>query len=290
MSDIKEVLTPVGRIVAGHPMVARPVTDNRTGAVVKNADGTDRTDHYFGLAILKQGETHWNQTEWGAKIWNAGQSGWPNGEFNSPTFSWKIADGDSQVPNKRGKKPCDQEGWPGHWVIHLSTMLPIGCFHTGRFAPHEQIQNKDEIKPGDYGRVFLNAKGNAPSESPGVYLNPSLFELVRAGQQIILSSGPAAADVFANQPAQLPPGAAVDTGVQAPPATATTAPNPAPAATTPAPGPEPTPPPAEPNRDFLNPPPAAEKRYEVGGVVYTESQLRAAKWSDAQIASQAKPV
>lgn len=281
MSEIIEVLTPVGRIVAGHPMVARVEKDNRTGAVIKNQDGTDRTTHYFALAIAKQGEQHWNQTEWGAKIYAAGQKGWPNGEYNAPTFSWKVIDGDSNVPNKKGKKPCDREGWAGHWVVQLSTMLPIGCYHVGKLSPHEQIQNQNEIKAGDYGRVFLTTKGNAPSESPGVYLNPQLFELVRAGQQIVTDSGPAAADVF-NQPAELPPGAAVDTAVQQP------SPTPTPAAPTPGPAA-----PTQPNHDFLNAPapqPQAEQRYEVGGQVYTESQLKAANWTEQQIATQAKPV
>ena len=28
-----------------------------------------------------------------------------------PTFAWKIVDGDSQTPNKKGRKPCENEGW-----------------------------------------------------------------------------------------------------------------------------------------------------------------------------------
>lgn len=296
MSEAVEILTPVGRVVGGHPMVSRPVTDDRTGQPVLGGDGQPRVDYYFGLAIPKEGEQHWNQTEWGAKIYRAAQTGWPNGEYQSPTFSWKVTDGDSPVPNKAGKKPCDREGWPGHWVLHLSTGIPIRCFHVGRYEPHLQIQNKDEIKAGDYGRAFINAKANNPSQSPGVYLNPQLFELSRAGQQIILDSGPDAGSVFGGSAPQVPPGAAVDNAVQQPAPGATPPPTaqPAPGATPPPaaqPATDATPPPAEPHNDFLNPPPpAAEKRYEVGGQVYTESQLRAAKWTDAQIASQAKPV
>jgi len=38
----------------------------------------------------------------------------------SPAFSWKVTDGDSPLPNKKGKRPCDQTGYAGHWVIWFS--------------------------------------------------------------------------------------------------------------------------------------------------------------------------
>lgn len=266
-----EIITPIGRLVGGHPMVANPVIDDRTGTPKLQADGvTPRTEVYFGLALPKDGEAHWNQTEWGAKIYQQAVADWPAGEHAAPAFAWKIVDGDSQVPNKRGRKPCDREGYPGHWVLSLATGLPVKCYHSGKYDPTQQIQNKNEIKPGDYCRALVVCRGNAPSQSPGVYLNPSLFELSRAGTEIILDNGPSAAEAFgggaATTPASNPPG-----NPGAPPATEV------------APAP-----------DFLNPPgapggaaapPPAPVRYVLDGQAYTAEQLAAAKWSPEQIAT-----
>lgn len=252
-----EIITPVGRIVGGHPMVMNDVKDPRTGEIKMSADGvTPRKELYFGLAIPKNGETHWNQTSWGATIATTAATDWPNGEHGAATFAWKITDGDSAVPNKVGKKPCDKEGYPGHWVINLSTALPVKCYHVGNYDPMAQIQDKNEIKPGDYGRAAINVKGNAPSQSPGVYLNPTLFELTRAGELIVLDSGTSAAEAFGGN---------------------------TPAAPTPASAPVP------PHTAILTPPPVppvappAQHMFNVGGNQYTGSQLLEAGWTQEQI-------
>lgn len=213
-----EVLTPVGRMVAGHPLDPYPVTDTKTGAPKIDSMGRPRTSITIGTAIPKGAEQHWNQTEWGQKIWNIGVAAWPNGEWRAPTFAWKVIDGDSQIPNKKGHKPCDKEGWPGHWVVMASTELSVNCFHAGRYQPHEAIQRKEEIKRGDYIRLFLDVKGNNPSESPGVYVNPVLFELTRAGVEIVSANAPDASAAFGAVAAQLPPGAQVDPNTAAAPA------------------------------------------------------------------------
>lgn len=276
-----EIITPIGRLVGGHPMVANPVIDDRTGHAKLQQDGvTPRTEVYIGLAVPKAGEAHWKQTEWGGKIYQQAVADWPAGEHGAPAFAWKITDGDSQVPNKRGRKPCDREGWPGHWVLSLATGLPVKCYHSGKYDPTQQIQNKNEIKPGDYCRALIVCRGNAPSQSPGVYLNPSLFELSRAGQEIILESGPSAADAFG--------GGAATTPASNPNADPLNPPGnpggPPAAAVTPAP-------------DFLNPPgapgapgataapPPAPERYVLNGQAYTAEQLAAAQWSPEQIAT-----
>jgi hypothetical protein len=284
-----EITTPVGRLVGGHPMNSNAVVDDRTGQPKLQADGvTPRTEVYLGVAIPKAGEAHWNQTEWGQKIHQQAVADWPNGEYNAPAFAWKIVDGDSQVPNKRGRKPCEREGYPGHWILNLATGLPVKCYHAGRYDPTQQIQNKNEIKPGDYCRVLVTCRGNNPSQSPGVYLNPSLFELTRAGVEIVLDTGPSASDAFGGSAPQLPPGAQIDAAVQAPAAAPAIPQQATPAAAPPvqqavAPAP-----------DFLNPPgaapaaPAAPEpvRYLVNGQAYTEAQLLAAPgWTAEHIAA-----
>ena len=266
-----DVLTPVARLVGGHPMRSNPKTDDH-GKPKLAADGTPQSETYIGIAIPKGPERHWSETVWGQQIHEQAVADWPRGEHGAATFAWKIVDGDSAVPNRKGIAPNTREGYPGHWVINASTQLPIKCYHAGRYSPHEQIQNEKEIKPGDYCRVLLQVRGNGPvSQSPGIYVNPVLFELTRAGIEIVLSSGPSAVDAFGGAAPVLPAGALVDKAVAAP-------------------APVPVPAPLAPAHDFLNgpgvappPPPAAPKVYTVQGQQYTAAQLLGFGWSQAQI-------
>lgn len=255
-----DILFPVGRLVAGHPMKAEPRINDQTKQPQLDATGQPVTERYIGVAIAKAGETHWNQTAWGQQILAAAQdpvSGWTNGEIGMPAFAWKIVDGDSTVPNKAGKKPAEQEGYPGHWIINMTTRIAYNCYHTGKYDPMQAIQDVNEIKCGDYVQVYASVKGNKPSQSPGVYINPQMLRFDRAGQQIIRVSGPSAADVFG--------------GVAAAPA--------APAVT-----------PAydlvQPGAGVTPPPPPVEPSYNVNGTVYTKSQLLAMPgWTDAHLAN-----
>lgn len=282
MSDI---LTPVGRLVSGHPMEMHAVTDDKTKVQKTFADGSLMFNQSVGIAFPKNGTTSWEQTEWGAAIKAAAVAAYPRGEHGMKTFSWKITDGDSQEPNKKMVKPCDREGYPGHWVLFASSCFPTPCYHVGKYAPHEVIQNKDEIKRGDYVRLVFNTKSNGSTDSPGMYINPVMLELSRAGQQIMSANAPDAAAAFGGSAPVIPQGALVDAGVATPTPTATTTPA---ATVTPAhdlvqPQPTPgavTPPPV------LTPEPAVEERYDVSGTVYTKAQLLAMPgWTEAHLAN-----
>ena len=79
-----EITTPVGRLVAGHPMETNPVKDSVTNAVKLQQDGvTVRMQTFVGLAIPKNagevGPDGWKQTPWGQQINQAAMDGWPNG-------------------------------------------------------------------------------------------------------------------------------------------------------------------------------------------------------------------
>lgn len=255
-----DILTEEGRIVGGHPLFRRAVVDNKTKQPVFNNDGTPATDVYIALAIPKTQGVDWKQTPWGKLIVAAATAGWVNSEIGSPSFAWKVTNGDSTVPNTKGKKPCDREGYPGNWVLQCSTRLNVSAFHVGNYDPMAAIQDTNEIKPGDYGRLSIQAKANIPSESPGVYLNPRMFELTRAGAHIDLSDGPSAADVFGG-------GGAIQQPTQAGP----TPPDTNVAAAT----------------DFLNGggPKPPEVKYIVEGKQYTEAQLAGWNWTPQQIAA-----
>lgn len=188
--------TPEARLVGGHPMERNVIRDDKTNLPKMDDLGEPRLQTYLAIAIPKGSETDWKHTPaWGALMKSAAESGWPNGEHGAPAFAWKVIDGDSKVPNRKGKKPCDREGYPGHWVISCSTEIPVKCFHVGKYDPIDQIRDSLEIKRGDYIRVQLQVRGNAPSQSPGIYVNPTLVEFRRAGV-LIVGEGPDANEAF----------------------------------------------------------------------------------------------
>jgi hypothetical protein len=293
-----DITTPVGRLVSGHPMVSHPVIDDKTKLPKLAHDGTPRIEFYVAIAIPKGAEQHWNQTEWGQQIYNEGVAGWPNGEHGAPNFAWKITDGDSQVPNKNGKKPCEREGWAGHWIIGAKNGFAINCYRLGAYNPvTDQLQTKEAIKCGDYIRLVLNVKGNAPSQSPGVYINPTMCELYQAGVAIVSENAPDPSATFGAVQGVLPQGAQVDANVPAtqpgamatPPANATVMAagavpqsvinNPGMGAP-PAPGTAVAPAP-----DILTPPAPAQADYNINinGQVYSHAALIAQGWTEEQL-------
>lgn len=182
--DIKPPQLPIGRIVLGSLYTPNVKDAEGKPLVVKNGPnvGQARTNFFFALAIPKGSEQHWAQTAWGAVIWGVGHTAFPQAA-QSPTFAWKIEDGDSVVPNKRGRKPCDNEGWKGHWVLKFS----------GGFAPKvyrqdgtDLVQEMTEgfIKAGYFVEVAGTVDGNGSQSQPGIYLNHSMVCFRAYGPEI----------------------------------------------------------------------------------------------------------
>lgn len=222
MSQRVNITSPVGRIVMGS--LYDPSTTDAEGKplVVKTGPnaGQPRVNYFFALAIPKGAEPHWAHTPWGQQIWAVGNQAFPNAA-QSPAFAWKIEDGDSQIPNKKGRKPCDNEGWRGHWILKFS----------GGFAPKVyqqegagfvQAMQKDFVKPGYFVEVAFSVEGNGSQSQPGVYLNHSMVCFRAYGQEIVF--GPDVASAGFGQ-AALPTGASVT-----PPPSAIPMPQAAPAA------------------------------------------------------------
>jgi hypothetical protein len=165
-------------------------TPNTTDAegkplVIKNGPkaGQARMNYFFALAIPKGAEPHWAHTAWGNQIWNVANLAFPQAA-QSPAFAWKIEDGDSQTPNKRGRKPCDNEGWKGHWILKFS----------GGFAPKVyrqegagwvQVTEPEYIKPGYFVEAAFSVDGNGSQSQPGVYLNHSMVCFRAYGPEIV---------------------------------------------------------------------------------------------------------
>lgn len=206
-----EFLTPVGRLVAGSLYAARTKDSTGKPLVTKygvNA-GQPRVEYFVALAIPKNpGETHWAQTPWGAIIWAVGNAAFPNGAGQRPDFSWKIKDGDSAIPGKSmdatkpGRAPRDIEGYPGHWVLHISSgYQPKVVSADGTQA----ITEPDALKTGYYAQLFCRVEGNASTQTAGVYLNPIAFSLAGYGPEI--STGVDVSAAGFGQGIALPPGA-----------------------------------------------------------------------------------
>lgn len=294
-----EILTPVGRLVQGDCFEPQTTDAEGNPLVIKNGPnaGQKRVDYFMAIAIPKT-DPGWAEI-WG-KIHEEARQSFPSlfdaqGNCISPKFAFKVLDGDSQVPNSKGSKPCDREGFPGHWVLNFSGGFAPKCYTKGGAA---QIVNPAELKRGYYVRIYGTVKGNGSQQQPGIFLNHSMVELVGYGEEIV--TGPSGEAVFGGAPAgNLPAGAS-----STPLAPATPMAHPgaaAPAAGPGAPAPAATPAPAnvKPAPDFLNgpaggapggpaapaaPAPAAEVKYtHPDGNAYTEAQLVAAGWSAEQV-------
>ena len=204
MTDIRtHITTPVGRLVEGS--LYKGNTQDAEGKELffkkgKNA-GQPRTVFYIGVAFPKGNETHWNQTEWGQKIEEVAKACFPGGQWRRPDFAWKITDGDSTILNKANRRPCDKEGFAGHWVLKFS----------GSFAPKvydrtgvREIIEENFVNLGDYVQVLAEVAGNNSDQQPGVYLNQVYVSFSGYGTRIVLGPDPRAAG-FGQAP--LPPGA-----------------------------------------------------------------------------------
>lgn len=188
MAQRTSITTPVGRIVMGS--LYKPGTTDAEGKplVVKNGPnaGQPRTNYFFALAIPKGTERHWAETPWGAEIWKVGHTAFPNAA-QSHSFAWKIEDGDSTIPNKRGRKPVENEGWAGHWILKFSGGFAPKVYRSenGGFVQETQV---DSIKPGYFVQVNGTVDGNGSQTQPGIYLNHSMVCLSGYGAEI--SFGP----------------------------------------------------------------------------------------------------
>jgi len=106
--------------------------------------------------------------------------------YQSPDFAWKITDGDSTKPNKKQRRPCDNEGYPGHWILHFSSGFPPGIYKTreGTRDQFDPLPQPDFIKLGYYVQVNFTCAGNGAQSQPGVYLNHSMVCFAAFGTEI----------------------------------------------------------------------------------------------------------
>ena len=279
-----DILFPPSRMIGGSLDKLNPRTETN-GQPKIGKDGKPEMHCSVGIAIPKGQEKHWAETVWGATIFEAGKTAHQN-LVQSPSFSWKITDGDSNIPNKKGKRPCDQPGQPGHWVLWFNQgWLPKRCNADGSVELPE-----GSILPGDYVQMFGSVAGNkpVPNGTPGVYLNPIAVALIGEGDRIASDVDTTSVGFGA---AQLPAGARpVQPAVPGFAQAAAPAPAPAaPMAVTPAPGflqpVAPAPAPAAPVAPPAAPAAPAGPRMTAKAGQFTYEQMIAAGWTDETLRS-----
>jgi hypothetical protein len=77
-------------------------------------------------------------------------------------------------------RPCDKEGYPGHWVFTFRSGFPIKFVNSDGSA---YLLDKGAVKCGDYVQVAGSVVGNT-GKSPGVYLNHTIVSLQGLGEAI----------------------------------------------------------------------------------------------------------
>ena len=204
-------ITPVGRLVQGHPMVGQ--TTDMENRPLTFKDGSPRTNYFFAIAVPKT-DPDWNRF-WG-EVYAVGVEGFPAGQYQQADFSWKVADGDAP-------QHANKEGFPGHWVIKCSSSYLPSIYTSD--VPVQAIVDKSQLKRGDWVHVSVSVAPNGNQLKPGVYLNGNMVQRIAYGEEI--QSGPDANAVFA-APVAIPVGASatpIATGA-IPVTTPTTAPAP----------------------------------------------------------------
>lgn len=168
---------PVARVIKGNPYKQRPKLDNM-GKPKIGKDGQPETEYFVMVAVPKTpGVAHWGSEPWGRPIWDFGNQVYPK-VAEAPTFAWKVSDGDSAVPNKKGKANNALIGAPGHWLVNLSRWGGLGPFKIVNSDGSAYLLDEGVVQAGDLVEVPLTIRSNAPSPSPGLYLNAEVIAFV----------------------------------------------------------------------------------------------------------------
>lgn len=282
-----QIMSPVGRMVQGHPM--KMSDKGYQGKQLTDKNGNPREECFFAVAFPKTDPliaTIWQQ------IQQVAAAGFPGGQSSRQDFSWKIKDGDQAPYNTK-------EGFAGNYVFSFKSGYTPTIYERGGTV---QITEARQLKCGDFVRVYFNVVANGDVGKPGVYLNPQIVELVGYGDEI--KSGPSG-DVFAQDPiAALPAGASATPTAGTPISTGATAPPSMPGAgpvgaITPPPMPGASSQPAvpsagiQPSPDFLNAPPAPDQPMTAPEYVmtekagaYTREQYNKAGWTDERLLAE----
>lgn len=222
--------TPIGRIVQGNPLVENIQYDdknqpklNKQGQVVKSwylnvaFDKANPETIAMIEALYRQAATDYPtlfpygyQAQANPGNPGAGQPPIHAGGCIRSDFAYKIKDGDGFDAN--GKPHAAKEGWKGCYILQIATYAGqprVVCALNGNGAVTEVGSGSHaHIKCGDYVRVGIDVKSNGwqgdPQSKPGMYVNPTVIQVVGYGD--LIQGGPDPDQVFAQQTAYIPQG------------------------------------------------------------------------------------
>lgn len=187
---IENLKLPKARIVSGNPARWEQAKDYHTKQPKLDKNGNPLMQNWVHVAIPKQDFINevWPQMvqEAATKYPNATQIH-PDNYLNE-RFAWKVIDGDSPLCPEGSKVPYNQrEGFPGHYIIKLSTYAfcpDTVVFQNGAYRKIDESQ----VKTGDY--IVCSVKLEAHSDkNGGLYWNPNIYELVELGTAISSGEG-----------------------------------------------------------------------------------------------------
>lgn len=189
------ILFPPGRIVQGDLYRGQDKDMQGNPRLIKTGPnaGKPTINFYFAVAIAKTRANWWeeiqiladgSQNPWGPRILAIANAGWPQGQTQNPKFAWKIEDGDSQIPNEKGRKNCDREGHSGCWILKFGSSFPPKIFDE-QGSPLLEV---DLVKPGFWVEVLGSVQSNENTSKPGIYLNHNMIAFRGRDKEII--SGP----------------------------------------------------------------------------------------------------
>lgn len=291
MSNLRtQILLPTGRIVMGDLYKASDKdADGKPRMVKTGVNAGQLTQQFFAAVAIKKTVAegaHWAGEPWAAEFWRVGNAAFPK-IAEGPAFSWKIVDGSSGVPNKKGIAPNTREGYPGNWVVSISSSYAPKIVNEDGSA---YLLDPGMVKCGDYVQALVSVDGNASTQNPGIYVNHELYSFQGIGERIVTGVDPTTVGFGKGpKPAGVLP---VPAGqMKAPPAS----PPAAQGAPPPVPGAPPAPTasiPLAPAPGFLAPPPAppappappvAGKTLTAKAGAHTYAALIGAGWTDATL-------
>src|SRR5882757_7410955 len=204
-----EFTAPVGRLVWGHPLKPRAVTDRNTKQPKLNTQGQPRQAWTFGVAYDK---ATFQQYIWPVLCQEAATAYPATAQSNGqpttpPKFAWKYVDGDGL--DDQGKPYNLREGYAGCYVLTYGTELKAPGLFKWDGTKYNQLP-ADAIRTGDYVSIGATCKVNVPTdrtETPSLYINPEGVDFVGYGTEIIAQGGADPMTMFKGQQHQLPAGA-----------------------------------------------------------------------------------
>lgn len=179
-----------GRYVQGDAFA--PQTRGYQGRPLTDLAGNPKTEYFIAVAVAK--EPAGNANALYAAIYGKAQQDFTTGEWQLPSFKWKVEDGDA---GKNVGKP-----WaPGTVLFKLKTKFPPTIYDQAG----QQIVDPNLLKRGNFVRVSVGVQGNKNTgANAGMYLNLGSIQLIGYGEEI--SGGRSFEETFTT-PAVLPPGA-----------------------------------------------------------------------------------